>query len=288
VPLPHAIFYDVVVNGAGPDDALEMVFRFPPGKASASLVFFDPAAKEFRPVLGSGLGPVRIDLAAGTATVTLDRSSLPTLLALSGTVFAILLPAEPPVGPPDGMGTTTTPSSLVTATLSPQLAATGLADAAGLTQSATFQAGTSLSLTLSPSTANRLVATQSTAANGGGEEDSGGDDNVSPWWRMFRDLFTSAAPAPVEPPLALAAAPTEALPSGALDALFAEAGGDGATEIDLAPRGRAEVSPEAEVPEDEAPAGPEGMAWLLTAPLLVLGDEAGTPPGTMEQGGPDE
>ena len=88
-----------------------------------------------------------------------------------------------------------------------------------------------------------------------------------------RPVASTAASA--EPPLALAAAPTEALPSGALDALFAEAGSDGANEIDLAPRGRADEPPAAEVPEDEAPAGPEGMAWLLTAPLLALGaDEA--------------
>jgi hypothetical protein len=280
VPLPNAIFYDAVVNGAGPDDRLDVLFRFPPGKASASLVFFDPAAKAFRPVLGSGLGPVRIDLAAGTATVTLDRSSLPTLLALSGTVFAIVLPAEAAVVPGPAENSfggaapapaSPTSTSLTAVTLSPALAAgtsTGLAEAggAGLTQTATFQAGTSLSLSLSPSTANRVSATQSTA-NGGGEE--AGEEDAGPWWRMFRDLFASAAPAP-EPPLALVAAPTEALPSGALDALFTAAGGDGAAELDLPPREWEEMAPRAGAPAEEAPALPSDGAWLLALPLLAL------------------
>jgi hypothetical protein len=279
VPLPNAIFYDAVVNGAGPADTLELLFRFPPGKASASLVFFDPAAGQFRPVQAALGGQVQIDLASGTARVTLDGSSLPKLLSLSGTVFAIELPAELPVVPPPGPAGASTPlsatSSLVNVTLSPLVAAnraTGLAEG-GLTQAATFQAGTALSVSLSPSTANRVLATQSTA-NGGGDEKSGEDDDA-PWWRMFRDLFASAAPAaPAEPPLALAAAPTEALSSGALDTLFTQSGSDGAAEIDLAPRGQADVPPAAEAPADEPPAGPEGMVWLLAAPLALRAGEA--------------
>jgi hypothetical protein len=88
---------------------------------------------------------------------------------------------------------------------------------------------------------------------------------------MFRDLFASAAVLAAELPLALAAAPTEALPCGALDALFGEAGGDGAAEIDLSPRGGSTMPPAAEAPADDAPEGPDGMAWLLAAPLLALG-----------------
>jgi hypothetical protein len=227
-------------------------------------------------VLGSGLGPVRIDLAAGTATVTLDRSSLPTLLALSGTVFAIVLPTDlsvlPPTSPPitgTSFSTSISNPSLTTATLSPALAsaAGGLSEgASGLSQTATFQTGSSLSLTLSPSTGNRVAATQSTA-NGGGEEE-GGEDDVGPWWRMFRDLFASAEGAPAEAPVALAVAPAGSLSSGALDVLFSEAGDDGAAELDLPLPGQAGAPPAGEAPEDEPAGPPENTAWLL--PLLAL------------------
>jgi hypothetical protein len=253
VPLPNAIFYDVVVNGAGPNDALELVFVFPPGQAFANLVFFDPVTGAFEPVQGGGPdGQVHTDLTAGTITVTLDRSSVPTLLSLAGTVFAVVLPGADAAG----AGFSSSSPSLVNATLVSQLAASAASGlGAGLSQSAAFQAGSGLSVSLSPSTNNRQLATQSTA-NGGGDEVSSEDDS-SPWWRMFRDLFASPAPA-AEPPVALAAAPTEALSSGELDELFAEAGSDGASEIEFPVREWADVPPPAEAPGDEGDAGLAG------------------------------
>jgi hypothetical protein len=270
VPLPNAIFYDVVVNGAGPNDSLELVFVFPPGQAFANLVFFDPVAGAFEPVQGGGLdGQVHTDLTAGTITATLDRRSVPTLLSLAGTVFAVVLPGADAAG----AGFSSSSPSLVNATLVPQLAAAGTASGlgAGLSQSAAFQAGSGLSVSLSPSTNNRQLATQSTA-NGGGDEVSSEDD-ASPWWGLFRDLFASPAPVRAEPPVALAAAPTEALSSGELDELFTEAGSDGASEIEFPVREWADVPPAAEAPGDEGDAGSANAVWLLGVPLLAL--EAG-------------
>jgi hypothetical protein len=91
--------YDLRALGTGADDRLSVVFSYPASELppDSALYFYDPGSGAFRPVVGSVLASpsMVIDPIAHQITVIFDRTSTPTLTALTGTRLVVLLHGAP-------------------------------------------------------------------------------------------------------------------------------------------------------------------------------------------------
>jgi hypothetical protein len=200
LPVNTVAIYDAHVNGASDNDVLVLTFKLPPGvtqsllqavtalqkagqfaQAAALLAqvvpyFYDPSTGSFVRVQGSTRFPnsLQIDLVNGTVTIIIDSTSFPSLSLLTGTVFTVSVPVV------------NTPAIQTTATVSPTLSLALPTDASAMTQQATFQTSTSLTLTLSPSLDSRGSAAQANLSGGGGELD---DETLARLLAILRGLI---------------------------------------------------------------------------------------------------
>ena len=147
-------FYDLRVTGLGADARLTATFSFPSGAtgSSVALSIFDPATNSFVSVRGSKLVPNSyvVDPVARTIRVTFDRSSLPMLTSLTGTVFSVSVSA-----PPADSVTTTTTTQVSTGNSSLSSSESVVANALTSTSNTNATTSTSVTITVSPQLADR-------------------------------------------------------------------------------------------------------------------------------------
>ena len=91
---PVVAAYDIRTLNASANDSAVVVFTYADGgvPTAASVLFFDPALNKFVPVHPSTLvaNAVVNDVAHRQITIVLDRTSQPTITALTGTRFAVV------------------------------------------------------------------------------------------------------------------------------------------------------------------------------------------------------
>jgi hypothetical protein len=118
-------YYDVRVTGAEPGWRLVVTFRYDTtAGVNPQLMYYSPAAGSYLPVISSqlNLAGIVIDPQAGTITLTFDASSEPALTALGGTVFAIVVTPVPQGPSPSGPSSPAPTPTVVTTSLTPDLA----------------------------------------------------------------------------------------------------------------------------------------------------------------------
>jgi hypothetical protein len=104
-PRLQVLAFDLRLLNAGPGGALTVAVQFDPIRTATQapqLYYYDPRAGAFLPARGSALlaGPFAVDAAAGTVTIQLDATSVPTLGMLNGTLFALAVPVPGPAPAP--------------------------------------------------------------------------------------------------------------------------------------------------------------------------------------------
>ena len=163
-PAATASFYDLRVTGLGDDARLTTTFSYPPGaSAPVELRVFDPETKSFVIVKGSTQvkNSYVDDPVKRTIRVTFDRSSLPRLTSLAGTVFTIAVapPPLPPISAPpaDPVATNNVATTQIATipSVSSTAMETGVANALASTNTANTPTTTSVTVTVSQPTADR-------------------------------------------------------------------------------------------------------------------------------------